>query len=103
MLGNVSCFCYRLPLLLFFQNLNFQQQKIINTIRVSNSLNQDQDHYSVGQYLGTNCSQGLSADDKKNAAGKERVKQASKCTADDTLIFCKTRYNHSYEWNVYLL
>ena len=35
-----------------------------NTIRVSNSLDQDQDQHSVGPDLGPNCSQRLSADDK---------------------------------------
>ena len=37
----------------------------MNTIRVSNGLDPDQDQHSVGPDLGPNCLQRLSADDKK--------------------------------------
>ena len=53
MLTNFSCFCC--CLLTFFKN-SFR-----NTIRVSNSLDQDQDRSSVGPDLGPNCLQRLSA------------------------------------------
>ena len=42
-----------------------------NTIRVSNSLDPDQDRYFVGPDLGPNCLQMLAADDKSPLAGKE--------------------------------
>ena len=42
-----------------------------NTIRVSNSLDPDQARRYVGPYLGPNCLQRLSADDKSLLAGKE--------------------------------
>ena len=44
----------------------------MNTIRVSNSLDPDQDRYSVRTELGPNCLQRLSANEKV-AACKERV------------------------------
>ena len=36
----------------------------MNTIKVSNGLDPDQDRRSVGPDMGSNCSQRLSADDK---------------------------------------
>ena len=50
MLGNFSCFCCRLPI--FFSKNSFR-----NTIRVSNSLDPDQDPSSVGPDLCLNCLQ----------------------------------------------
>ena len=41
-----------------------------NTIRVSNSLDPDQDRYYVRPGLGTNCLQSPSADKKMSLAGK---------------------------------
>ena len=43
----------------------------MNTLRVSNCLNPDQDRHSVGPDLGFNCLQRLSADDKVTPS-KER-------------------------------
>ena len=37
---------------------------VTNTIRITNSLDADQDGYSVSHDLGPNCLQRLSADDK---------------------------------------
>ena len=62
MLGNFSCFgCH---LLLFFSEIFFSKKSFRTTLRVSNSLNPDQDRCFVGPHLGPNCSQMLSADDK---------------------------------------
>ena len=63
MLGNLSCFC---SLLLTFFKINFfQKNSFRNTIRVSNSLDPDEDRHSVGPHLGPNCLQRLSADSKQ--------------------------------------
>ena len=43
-----------------------QQNKTRNTIRVSNSLDPDQNRHSVGPDLGPNCLLRLSADDKSH-------------------------------------
>ena len=59
MLGNFSCFCCHLPT---FFKCNFLK----NTIRVSNSLNPDQDQHFVSPDLGPNCLQRISADDKSS-------------------------------------
>ena len=56
MLGSFLCFSRHL--LIFFFKI------IRNTIRVSNSLDPDQDRRSVGFDLGPNCLQSLSAEDK---------------------------------------
>ena len=70
MLGNFSCFCYRL----LFSKLTFSKNYFRNTIRVSNSLDLDQDWHSVGLDLGLYCLQSLSADNKKKVpTSKERV------------------------------
>ena len=63
MLGKFSCFCCRL---LTFFKINFFKKKIRNTIRVSNSLDPDQDLQNVGPDLGPNCLQMLSVDDKNS-------------------------------------
>ena len=57
----------------FFQNLLFLQKILSrkNTIRVSNSLDPDQDRHFVGPDLGSTCLQRLSA---KVTASKDRVK-----------------------------
>ena len=48
-----------------FFKINFYfQNSFGNTIRVSNSLDPDQDRHCVGPDLGPNCLQRLSADDK---------------------------------------
>ena len=62
-LGNFSCFWCRL---LTFLKINFLKNSFRNTIRVSNSLNPDQDRHFVGPDLGPNCLQRLSADDKSH-------------------------------------
>ena len=56
----------------FFQNKLFKNY-FRTTIRVSNSLNPDQDRHSVGPDLDPNCLKRLSADDK-TPASKESVK-----------------------------
>ena len=48
----------------FFQNELFQKNSFRNTIRVSNSLDLDQDRRSVGLDLGPNCLQRLSPDNE---------------------------------------
>ena len=57
-----------------FSKLTFTINSFRNTIRVSNSLNPDQDQQNVGPDLGSNCLQRLSAD-KTVAARNERVKK----------------------------
>ena len=49
---------------LFFSKSTFLQYFFRNTIRVSNSLDQDQAGCFVGPDLGSNCLQRLSAEDK---------------------------------------
>ena len=46
-----------------FFKINFSKQSFRNTIKVSNSLDVDQDPLSVSPDLGPNCLQRLSADD----------------------------------------
>ena len=48
----------------FFLNLTFSKKSYINTIKVSNSLDTDQERCSVGPDLGPNCLQRSSADDR---------------------------------------
>ena len=62
MLGNFSCFCCRL---LNFFIINFFKKSPLNTIRVSNGFDPDQDRHFVGPDLGPNRLQMLLADDKK--------------------------------------
>ena len=53
-------------LLIYKKNQNslfFSGKSFGNTIRVSNSLDPDQNRHSVGPDLGSNCLQKLSADD----------------------------------------
>ena len=54
MLGNVSNFCH----------LHFvlKKKSFMNTIRLSNSLDPDQDQHFVGPDLGLNCLQRLTVD-----------------------------------------
>ena len=54
MLGNFSCLCCRL--LAFFE-INFFKKFFHKHLRVSNSLDLDQDRHSVGLDLGSNCLQ----------------------------------------------
>ena len=51
-------------LLTFFFKLAFSKNSFRNTIRVSKSLEPDQDGRSFGPDLGANCLQRSSADDK---------------------------------------
>ena len=60
MLGNFSCFCCRL---LDFSTFILSKISFRNTIRVSNSLDPDQDWQNVSPDLGPNCLQRSSADD----------------------------------------
>ena len=53
-------FCH---LLIFFQNQLFSKNSFRNSIRVSNSLDPDQNRHFVGPDLDANCLQTLSADD----------------------------------------
>ena len=48
----------------FCSKLTFSTNIFKNTLRVSNSLDPDQDRHSVGPDLGPNCLQRLSTDDK---------------------------------------
>ena len=48
----------------FFFKINVSKIYFRNTIRVSNSLEPDQDRHYVGPDLGPNCLQRLSAEDK---------------------------------------
>ena len=61
MLGNFYDFQYDYGrLIIYFVEKILQ----LNTIKVSNSLDKDQDQQNVGPDLGLNCLKGLSADDK---------------------------------------
>ena len=51
--------------LLIFFKLTFSKNAFSNTIRMSNSLDSDQDRPSVGPDLDLNCLQRLPADDKR--------------------------------------
>ena len=64
-----------LPSADFFQNIFFSKHSFMNTIRVSNGLDQDQDRRSVRSDLGPNCLQRLSV-----ATSKERVKTQDRFT-----------------------
>ena len=48
----------------FFSNSTFSKNPFMNTIRVSNNLDPDQDRRCVGPDLGPNCLQRLSAEEK---------------------------------------
>ena len=65
--------------LLTFSIVTFSENYFRNTIRVSNSLDPDQDRHSVGPDLGLNSLQRLSTVEQmtKIAASKERVKLLS--------------------------
>ena len=52
MLGNCSCFYFRL--LTFFKIKLFKNKPPITIIRVSDSFDPDQDRHSVGLHLGSN-------------------------------------------------
>ena len=58
----------------FLQNELFSKNSFRNTIRVSNSLDTDQDRRSVGPDLDPNCSQRLSPKTKAGTS-KEIVKR----------------------------
>ena len=63
MLGNLIFHAFVVVYRLIFK-MNFFKKSIRNTVRVSNSLDLDQDRHFVGPDLGPNCLQKLSADDK---------------------------------------
>ena len=60
MLGN----CHAVVVCNFLSKLSFSKNSFWNTIRVTNSLDPDQDRHIVGPDLGPNCLQRLSADNK---------------------------------------
>ena len=62
MLGNFSCFCCHL--LTFFKSQLFK--KILSDIRLSNSLDTDQERKKIGPDLCPNCLQRLLADGKRS-------------------------------------
>ena len=59
-----SSTCMHFVVCWYFSKLIFSKTSSRNTIRVSNSLDPDQDRHFVGPDLGPNCLQKLSADDK---------------------------------------
>ena len=64
----------------FFQNKLFSSKHSFrNTIRVSNSLDPDQDRLSVGPDLGPDCFEKGYQQMPNIDANKERVKQIHKC------------------------
>ena len=68
----IACFEYRMHFscLLFFSKSTFSKNSFRNTIRVPNSLDQDQARHFVGPDLGPNYLQRLKADD----IGRQSVK-----------------------------
>ena len=73
-LANAACwviFHAFVVLCCLFSKLTFSINSFRNTIRVSNSLDPDQDRQNVGPDLGPNCLQRLSADDNVAATSKE--------------------------------
>ena len=81
MQGNFSYF--RCRLLTFFK-LTFSKNSSRNTIRVSNTLDPDQDRHTVGPVLGLNCLQRLSAED--NSCQYEPVFDPRVCDTESTII-----------------
>ena len=63
MLGNFACF---FVFNRFFSKLMFLKILFESTIRVSNSLDQDQDPHNVGPDLDPNCLQRSTPDDKSH-------------------------------------
>ena len=58
-----------------------QKKKFRNIIRVSNSLDPDQDRHSVGPDHGPNCLQRLQADDEKSS-----LHEKSKCQLNENFF-----------------
>ena len=69
----------------FFSKLTLSKNSFRNTIRVSISLDPDQDRHFVGPDLGPNCLQRLSADDFV-AHSKKIVKSISVTSRDDMIL-----------------
>ena len=67
MLGNFSC------RLLTFSKLTFSKNSFRNTIRVTKSLDPDQDRHFVGPDLGPSCLQRLYQQTTEVVASKKRV------------------------------
>ena len=63
MLGNFSCF---FVIRWLFSKSTFSKNSFRDIIRVSNSLDPDQDRHSVGPGLGPNCLERFVADDKNS-------------------------------------
>ena len=75
---------------LFFRTSIFSKHSFINTLRMSSSLDTDQDRQFVGPDLGQNCLQRLAADN----IGRQRVN-----TLFIILSVC-AEYNHVRTWSV---
>ena len=80
----------------------------MNTIRVTNSLDPDQDQHFVGPDLDPNCLHRLLADEKKVTTGKERVKRNEFQISDVKIAvnifghFEMVRScNHTFLWQAY--
>ena len=69
-LGNFSCLNYCLLTIFKINAFKKQVRNTISMIRVSNSLDPDQDRRFVSPDLGPNCLQRLSADNKSPLARK---------------------------------
>ena len=63
----------------FFSKVTISKNSFRNTIRVSNSLDPDQDRRSVGPDLGPNCVERSSADDKI-AASRQEIERERNCS-----------------------
>ena len=68
---------------IFIQSLLFKKNYFRNTIRVSNSLDPDQDRPTVGPDLGPNCLQRLSVNLKSPLARKELYNHNNSGMLDD--------------------
>ena len=71
MLGNL--FMLSLSFAGIFSKFNFSKNSFRNTVRVSNSLDPDQDRHYVGPDLGHNCLPSLSTDEVTIAIGTKIV------------------------------
>ena len=72
MLDKFSCFCCHL-LTFYSKFIFFQKKSLMNTIRKSKGVDQDQDRHHVGPDLRPNCLQRLSADAKIAVSKKELI------------------------------
>ena len=75
MLGDCSCFYFRL--LTFFKNKFFKNKPPRTSIRLSNSLDPDQDRHSVGLHLGSDCLQKAFGRRQNNPLACKELKQVN--------------------------